>query len=58
MMAMPMTGKIASKGQTTPPKEIRDKLRVHSGDTLVYQVEGNAIRIRAGGTIRRSPESR
>ena len=46
MMAMPMTSKITSKGQTTLPKEIRDKLGVHSGDTLVYEVEGNAVRVR------------
>jgi AbrB family looped-hinge helix DNA binding protein len=46
MMVMPMTSKITSKGQTTLPKEIRDKLGVHSGDTLVYEVEGNAVRVR------------
>jgi hypothetical protein len=31
MMAMPMTSKNTSKGQTTAPKAIRDKLGVHSG---------------------------
>jgi AbrB family looped-hinge helix DNA binding protein len=41
-----MTSKITSKGQITLPKEIRDKLGVHSGDTLVYEVEGNAVRVR------------
>ena len=46
MMVMSMTSKITSKGQTTIPKEIRDKLGVHSGDTLVYEVEGNAVRVR------------
>jgi antitoxin PrlF len=46
MMAMPMTSKITSKGQTTLPKEIRDKLGVRSGDSLVYEVEGNAVRVR------------
>ena len=46
MVVMSMTSKITSKGQTTLPKEIRDKLGVHSGDTLVYEVEGNAVRVR------------
>ena len=35
-MVMAMTSKITSKGQTTLPKEVRDKLGVHAGDTLVY----------------------
>jgi AbrB family looped-hinge helix DNA binding protein len=46
MMAMSMTSKITSKGQATLPKEIRGKLGVHSGDTLVYEVEGNPVRVR------------
>ena len=46
MIVMSMTSKITSKGQITLPKEIRDKLGVHSGDTLVYEVEGNAVRVR------------
>jgi AbrB family looped-hinge helix DNA binding protein len=46
MMMMSMTSKITSKGQTTLPKGIRDKLGVHSGDTLIYEVEGNAVRVR------------
>ena len=49
MMVMSMTSKITSKGQTTLPKEIRDKLGVRSGDTLVYEVEGNAVRLRKAG---------
>jgi hypothetical protein len=31
MMAVPMTSKTTSKGQTALPKETRDKLGVHSG---------------------------
>ena len=50
-MVMPMTSKITSKGQTTLPKEIRDKLGVRSGDTLVYEVEGNAVRVRKAEPI-------
>ena len=46
MMLATMTSKITSKGQTTLPKAIRDKLGVHPGDTLIYEVEGNAVRVR------------
>ena len=46
MMAMSMTSKTTSKGLTTLPKEIRDKLGVHSRDTLIYEVEGNAVLVR------------
>jgi AbrB family looped-hinge helix DNA binding protein len=46
MMVVTTTSKITSKGQTTLPKEIRDKLGVRSGDTLIYEVEGNAVRVR------------
>ena len=45
-MVMLMTSRITSKGRTTLPKGIRDKLGVHSGDTLVCEVEGNAVRVR------------
>ena len=41
-----MTSKITNGGRTTLPKEICDKLGVHAGDTLVYEVEGNAVRVR------------
>ena len=51
-MVISMTSKITSKGQTTLPKEIRDKLGVHSGDTLVYELEGNSVRLRKAGAIR------
>jgi antitoxin PrlF len=46
MIVMSMTSKITSRGRTTPLKEIRDKLGVQPGDTLVYEVEGNAVRVR------------
>lgn len=46
MMVMPMTSKITNEGQTTLPKAIRDKPGVHSGDTLIYEVEGHAVRVR------------
>ncbi len=38
--------KITAKGQLTLPKAIRSKLGVEPGDTLVYEVQGNTVRIR------------
>jgi AbrB family looped-hinge helix DNA binding protein len=40
------TSKVTSKGQVTLPKAIRDKLGVHAGDSLAYEVEGNTVRVR------------
>ncbi len=38
--------RITSKGQVTIPKEIRDKLGVRPGDSLLYEVEENSVRVR------------
>ncbi len=40
------TSKLTSKGQITVPRAIREKLGVRAGDTLVYEVEGNTVRVR------------
>jgi antitoxin PrlF len=45
-MGKVMTSKVTSKGQVTLPKEIREKLGIDAGDTLVYEVEGNVLRVR------------
>ena len=36
---------ITSKGQTTVPREVRDRLGVGPQDTLQWEVEGNTIRV-------------
>jgi len=41
-----MTSKITSKGQVTLPKAVRKTLGVTAGDRLLYEVEGNTVRIR------------
>ena len=41
-----MTSKITSKGQVTLPKEVRKSLGVVAGDRLVYELEGNTVRLR------------
>ncbi len=40
------TSKLSSKSQVTLPKEIRDALGAHPGDTIVYEVEGNVVRLK------------
>ena len=43
---MAALAKLTSKGQVTVPKEIRIKLRLKPGDTLIYEIEGNTVRLR------------
>lgn len=38
-------GKITSKGQVTLPKDVRKRLRLEPGDTIAYEIEGDAVRI-------------
>ena len=38
--------KMTSKGQVTVPKAVRDGLGLKPGDTLVYELEGNSVRVR------------
>ncbi|HXH84975.1 MAG TPA: AbrB/MazE/SpoVT family DNA-binding domain-containing protein [Candidatus Tectomicrobia bacterium] len=37
---------ITQKGQVTIPREIRERLRLEPGDRVIFQVEGDAVRIR------------
>lgn len=37
---------ITSKYQTTVPKEIRDRLRLDSGDVLIWELDGEGARVR------------
>ena len=37
---------LSSKGQTTLPKEVRDKLGLNTGDKLIYEIEGRTVRVR------------
>jgi AbrB family looped-hinge helix DNA binding protein len=41
-----LTSTVSSKGQTTLPAAVRRLLRVGSGDSLLYEVEKEAVRIR------------
>lgn len=41
-----MAGKVTTKGQVTIPQEIRDRLGIHPGSTVEFDVEGDAVTIR------------
>ncbi|TSA80590.1 AbrB/MazE/SpoVT family DNA-binding domain-containing protein [Deinococcus detaillensis] len=38
-----ITAKITSKGQVTLPREIRERLGVHDGDRIRFELEGGAV---------------
>ena len=43
---------MTSKGQTTIPREVRDVLGLGPRQRIVYQIEGDSVRIRsAGGSL-------
>lgn len=38
--------RISPKGQVTLPKPVREAIGARPGDTIVYEVEGNVVRLR------------
>ena len=51
--------RVTSKGQVTIPKDVREKLKIHSGDEVGFREEGQSIileNISAAGVSRRSGE--
>lgn len=43
---MPPTSRIGRKGRTTLPREMREKLSLQRGDVLVYELDGDQVRVR------------
>jgi antitoxin PrlF len=43
------TSKLSNKGQVTLPREVRQALGAQAGDTIAYEVEGNAVRLKRHG---------
>ena len=43
--------KLTSKAQTTIPREVREKLSLEPGDVIVYEIEGDAVRIRKQASL-------
>lgn len=44
---MKKEAKLTSKGQVTVPREIRRKLGVRAGDRLLFEEDGNGVRVTA-----------
>ena len=40
---------LTSKGQTTVPREVRERLGLATHDTLEWEVEGSVVRVTAAG---------
>ena len=43
---MQVASKLTSKSQTTIPREVRERLGLRPGDTIVYEIEGDTVRLR------------
>ncbi len=43
---MRVASRLTSKAQTTIPREVRDKLSLRPGDTIVYEIEDDTVRMR------------
>lgn len=44
---MERKARITSKGQVTIPKAVRQALRITEGDSLIFEVKGDEVRVRA-----------
>ncbi|MGH3145393.1 MAG: AbrB/MazE/SpoVT family DNA-binding domain-containing protein, partial [Rubrobacter sp.] len=43
---MEKKAKVTSKGQVTIPKAVRDRLGIREGDSLIFEGEGEEVRVR------------
>ncbi len=41
-----LASRLSSKGQVTLPKKVREVLGARPGDTILYEVAGNLVRLR------------
>ena len=48
---MPPTSRITSKGQTTIPRAVREKLSLRPGDVIIYEVTDDEVRLRKQGPL-------
>jgi antitoxin PrlF len=48
---MPLVSKLTGNGRTTIPRQVRERLGLRPGDRLVYEVEGDAVRIRKAPAV-------
>jgi antitoxin PrlF len=43
---MSALSKLTSKGQTTIPRKVRDKLALQPGDLIAFEIQGDVVRLR------------
>lgn len=43
---MPALSKLTAKGQTTIPRQVRDKLALQPGDLIAFEIQGDVVRLR------------
>lgn len=43
---MRLTGRMGRNGRTAVPRKVRERLGLTPGDSLVYEVEGETVRMR------------
>jgi len=48
---MQPTSRITSKGQTTIPREVRERLSLKPGDVVVYEFDDDEVRLRKQGPL-------
>ena len=48
---MPPTSRITSKGQTTIPRAVREKLSLRPGDVIIYEIKDDEVRLRKQGPL-------
>jgi antitoxin PrlF len=48
---MQPTSRITSKGQTTIPREVRQRLSLKPGDVVVYELDDDEVRLRKQGPL-------
>ena len=44
--AMTALSKLTAKGQTTIPREVREKLALKPGDLIAFEIQGDAVQLR------------
>jgi antitoxin PrlF len=45
-MQQRVASRLTSKSQTTIPRAVRDRLALQPGDTIVYEIEDDGVRLR------------
>ena len=51
MRIMRLFSKVTSKGQVTIPAEVREKLGISAGDSVVFTVDGDTVTLKRAGRL-------